>query len=67
MATDQGPGSRLWNSFANVDARRRRVVDCGETAPTRGEFGDTWADKAFNVKGPDLFDIQRRSHTDGNG
>jgi len=33
----------------------------------RGEFGDTWADKAFNVKGPDLFDIQRRSHTDGNG
>jgi hypothetical protein len=62
MATDQGPGSRLWNSFANVDARRRQVVDCGETEKHRADYGDDWANKTFNQKGPNIDTIRDRTH-----
>ena len=68
---DVSGGSNLeWSQFANGEtARRRRVVDCTETAPMQPEYSDSWANSSqgFAVKGPDLFDIQRRSGTDGNG
>jgi hypothetical protein len=52
--------------FANgITAPRKKVVDCQDNERPRPDYGDEWANKAFNIKGPDLFEIQRRSHTDG--
>jgi len=44
------PGDRDLDRFANgASARRRRVVGAAETAAHRPDYGDEWADRAFNI------------------
>ena len=43
----EGPGD--WDRFANVSARRRRVVDATETAPHQPPYGDDWALATFGA------------------
>ena len=61
--TDGEPNSKNWDEFGNgITARRKRVVDAPETEPHRPEMGDAWADKAFNIKGPDIDKIRDETH-----
>jgi hypothetical protein len=48
-----------------ITAPRKPAVYNPDGERPQPEYGDEWANKAFNIKGPDLFEIQRRSHTDG--
>jgi len=63
--SDGGGGDMEWSRFANGEtARRRRVVDCGETAPMRPEYSDDWANSSqgFAVKGPNIDTIRDTTH-----
>jgi len=62
----QGPGN--WDRFGGgILAKRRPAVYNPDGESPQPEMADAWADKAFNIRGLDLFEIQRRSGTDGNG
>jgi hypothetical protein len=56
-----------WDRFANgITAPTPRFQkQHPNSEPPQPRYGDEWANETFNQKGPDLFEIQRRSHTDG--
>jgi len=61
-----GGGQGNWDRFGGgILAPRKPAVYNPDGEKPQPEMADDFADKAFNIKGPDLFEIQRRSHTDG--
>ena len=60
-----GGGDMEWEKFANgASARRRRVVNCNETAPMQPDYSNSWANSSqgFAVKGPDIDKIRDETH-----
>jgi len=61
--TDGPSNSKAWSEFGNgIPARRKRVVDAPEIEPHQPPYGDDWADKAFNIKGPNIDVIIDTTH-----
>jgi len=51
MASDDfaGGGDKDWDKFGNgITARRRPAITIG--GKSQPDYGDDWADKAFNIK-----------------
>jgi hypothetical protein len=52
-----------WDEFANgVTAPRKKVVDSQDNESPRPDYGDEWANKAFNIKGPNIDKIRDNTH-----
>jgi hypothetical protein len=45
-----------------ITAPRKKVVDNPDGERPQPEYGDDWANKTFNQKGPDILKIISRDH-----
>jgi len=65
MATDNdfaGGADMEWSRFANGITAKRRQLAYNPDAGHRGDFGDDWANRAFNIRGPNIDTIRDRTH-----